>query len=614
MTWDFPPGPHSDPSLARPTVATIPLHPFRRPPRLLILVLVAATTAFTLVVAETRISLTAIGVVYAVLGFLAVVAFRTRRLTERAPIVVTGDSVVLPAGTLTAATRSVPLEEVTSIERRGSGKRRLLIVGTRERPLVLPVAALVEVDGVDRLRRAVRDAMRAKPEGLALVAAMAEREAAGRSAGRRPPRATMTLVAVVGVVFVLELATGALDDKSMLLRLGANAPILVRLGEWWRPITANLLHISFMHVYFNAAALLSLGTMLERSLGTSRFVVAALTAGVAGHLTSVIAGRLQVVSAGASAIAFGLMGALLLINVRHRRRLPTGFVLGRRQWILLLGINGAISLLPMVDGLAHLGGLLGGAFPMLLFAHRLEMGPRMRAACSGVATALVLLYVAAVGATTFHFVTDDADPARELAAALLAPGTMKPEQLNDIAWSIALDRTSTPELLARAEDAARRAGTMTPGNGIALDTRAYLLHRLGRADEACTLERRAAWLTTTPETFTMLHRFLTERNRESPTPPVRIERSGGQLVARATGHDGAVVYASVVGERRIGGLLRVVLPAGADEGHAPAPRDLPDVARFDVLLVDTEPIRPEQPGATMQVAYRGLDATTLGLP
>jgi membrane associated rhomboid family serine protease len=243
MTSDHPPGTYPDPALARPPLATIPLRPFRRLPWLLIILLAAAAAVFTLVVTETRTPIAAIGAVYAALGFLTVLAFRRRRLSERPPIVVTTDAVVLPAGALTARTRTVALEDVTSIEERGSAQRRLLIIGTRQKPLILPRAALVHADGVERLRHAVRTAIMARPDGLTRVAEMADREAAGRSAGRRPPRATMSLLAAVGVVFVIELATGALGDRTMLLRLGANSPILVRAGQWWRPFTANLLHL-----------------------------------------------------------------------------------------------------------------------------------------------------------------------------------------------------------------------------------------------------------------------------------------------------------------------------------------------------------------------------------
>ena len=260
------------------------------------------------------------------------------------------------------------------------------------------------------------------------------------------------------------------------------------------------------------------------------------------------------------------------MNVRHRRRLPAGFVLGRRQWLFLLGINTAISLLPMVDGLAHLGGALGGALPMLVFAHRLEIGPRMRAACAGVATGLVLLYVAGIGVAAFHFVADKADPSTELAIALLATRGGDAKQLNDVAWSIAIDRASTPELLARAEEAARRAVAAKPNDGNLLDTRAYVLHRLGREDDACMLERRAAWLVPSSPIFTMLRRFLAEQRARSSVPPVRIERIGDDLVVEAPGHAGAAVYASVTGARRLAGLLRVVLPAGADATRAATAR------------------------------------------
>lgn len=578
------------------------------------LVLVAAV-AFGYLAVAMHAPLRAIAALYGALAVVAAVAvvLRRRGLTERPPIVVGTDVIVLPAGAFTTRTRTIALDDVTSIERRGSARRPLLVVGTHERPFVLPADALVDGDGVARLRDAVRAATIARPDGLARVAAMAAREATGRSAGRRAARGTMALVAVVAIVFAIELATGALDSRTMLLRLGANSPILVRQGEWWRPITANLLHLSFLHLYFNAGALLSLGTMLERSLGTSRFVVAALTAGVAGMVTSVYAGRMQVVSAGASAIAFGLMGALLFVNVRHRRDLPAGYLIGWRQWLFLLGINGAISLLPFVDGLAHLGGLIGGALPMVVLANRLEMRRGVRTVATAAATVLVLVYVVGVGAAAVHFVTDRGDPTGRLAAGLLDGRAVDVERLNDLAWTVATDRRSPRDLLVRAETAARRAAEAMPDDGNVLDTQAYLLHRLGRTDDAIARERRAAWLAPSSGTFTMLHRFLVERS-PTTTDAGRIDVVNGALVVAVPGRAGAVVYGSVRGDDGAAGLLRVVLPADAETARTPLPPDFPDDARVDVLLADVDPSRPEQPRATPRATYHALDDATRGLP
>src|SRR5262245_45773373 len=112
MSFDRQPESGPDPALV--PLATIPLRPFRTVSRPLVMLLSATATIFTLVVMDTRTPLAVIAGVYAALGFVAFLAFGRRRLAERPPIVVTHDAVVLPTGSLTARTRAVAIDDVTS--------------------------------------------------------------------------------------------------------------------------------------------------------------------------------------------------------------------------------------------------------------------------------------------------------------------------------------------------------------------------------------------------------------------------------------------------------------------------------------------------------------------
>jgi rhomboid protease GluP len=595
-----------DPPAAEVSLATFALAPPPRRRTAFVTAVMGALVAVTVAGVAQSVDVMTIGVAWVVVGILAAVAIRRRSTGAPPPVVVTSTRLLVPASPSGGRLRAIPLDDIRAIEEHGRSARRLVVVDRYDRVAFLPIAAFVEPDGPARLRHVVREAMAARPGGPERVARMAAREAEGDGLAAFRPRATMALVAVVGVVFGLELATGALDDTQMLLALGASAGALVRRGQWWRLVTANLLHLSFIHIYFNAGALMSFGTMLERLVGSARFLVAALLAGIVGGLTSIAAGR-HGIAAGASGIAFGLMGALLCVNLLHRRHLPPGYAIGTRQWLVLLGINGAISLLPMIDGMAHLGGLVGGVLATLALAWRLDMTSRLRSIARVLAAALVLVYVAGIGAAAIHFATD----ADEDFAALVDTSRFDADELNYFAWEVATARRSSPRLLAHAEDAARRAVARRPKDGNVRDTLAYVVHRLGRRDEALRIEREAAWLTPLPDTFGMLHRFLREARIPESRRRASITRAGDDVVVVADA--GAVVYAATR-DGSATGLLRVVLPADTATGRAPAPPSLGPGATFEVLLVDDAAARPERPSAKTQIEHQPLAPGVAKLP
>jgi rhomboid protease GluP len=191
--------------------------------------------------------------------------------------------------------------------------------------------------------------------------------------GRRPV-ATWALVAVVLAVYGLEVLWGAVDNTPAMVSMGALVPGRIRDGEWWRLISCTFLHGSFTHLAFNTFVLLMLGSVLERILGTSRFLVLYGTSALAGSLASFLAGD-ERISVGASGALWGLLAAQAVLAFRPRGLLPTALIeRAKRGAMTNLILNVAISFLPRVDFAAHFGGGAMGA--LLLGTGLLTAGVR----------------------------------------------------------------------------------------------------------------------------------------------------------------------------------------------------------------------------------------------
>jgi membrane associated rhomboid family serine protease len=142
----------------------------------------------------------------------------------------------------------------------------------------------------------------------------------------------------------------------------------VAAGDWWRVITGGFLHASPLHLLMNMFLLWLLAKELEPSLGHLRFGLVYAVSLVGGSL-GVIFLSPDTIAVGASGAIFGLMGALVVLQLRARQN-PWNTGLGG-----LLVINLVITFL--VPGIAiggHLGGLLAGALAGLLVTP--DEGPR----------------------------------------------------------------------------------------------------------------------------------------------------------------------------------------------------------------------------------------------
>jgi rhomboid protease GluP len=188
------------------------------------------------------------------------------------------------------------------------------------------------------------------------------------------PILTWVLLAAIVAMFGVETAVGGSTNSTVLIRLGAKVNSLIAEGQYWRMFTLMFLHIGLAHLFFNAYALVIIGTELERLFGSGRFLAVYLLSGLFGSLASYA--FTPNLAAGASGAIFGLIGALAAFFLLHRERLGSWGRMRLANIALLVVINlvfGATQ--PGIDNVAHLGGLLSGFGLGWALAPRYKLDP-----------------------------------------------------------------------------------------------------------------------------------------------------------------------------------------------------------------------------------------------
>lgn len=170
----------------------------------------------------------------------------------------------------------------------------------------------------------------------------------------------------------------------------------VAAGQWWRMVSAVLLHGSVFHILFNMWALYVFGPQIERESGALSFLAIYLSSAAGGSLFVFWISDPFTFSIGASGAIFGLFGVWLAGAYRLRH---TYF--GRRvlsQLGILLAINFALPLfIPNIAWEAHLGGIVSGAAIGLLWSAQRQRGHR----ALGLTVSALAVGILAVGAAFF---------------------------------------------------------------------------------------------------------------------------------------------------------------------------------------------------------------------
>ena len=292
--------------------------------------------------------------------FLVVPAAARLRFAREGAVRLTGEHAVLPPSRLGLVPAKVPYGGMRLVLlQRGAADARL-VISTRVRVYTLRadhvggVATLTELyQGI--LLRMGREAVMRNEMGLAAARRMME----------RPARVTTALLFGLAFVYLWQMQSGGDHvghELAALLQMGALFPPLVWEGEWYRLVSATVLHGNLLHIFFNGFALKELGGLVERLIGRERYLLVYVFSALAGSAASVLAGR-AVPSVGASGAVFGILGALFAAQILRGRAIPPGARQSITWWSCVLAFYFVVLplLVTQVDHLAHLGGFVAGA-------------------------------------------------------------------------------------------------------------------------------------------------------------------------------------------------------------------------------------------------------------
>jgi membrane associated rhomboid family serine protease len=163
------------------------------------------------------------------------------------------------------------------------------------------------------------------------------------------------IIAACVLFYILQMALPSWFTDSLILSRSS------LLSAPWTLITYMFLHASILHIFFNMLMLFFFGPILERQIGSFRFLGLYLGSGILAGLVQVLFFGGNVL--GASAAIFGVMGALAMLMPDLRIYLY--FVPMKIIYAVLLFAFLDIIMIPSGDQVAHLAHLAGLAVGLM---------------------------------------------------------------------------------------------------------------------------------------------------------------------------------------------------------------------------------------------------------
>jgi membrane associated rhomboid family serine protease len=183
---------------------------------------------------------------------------------------------------------------------------------------------------------------------------------------RRRVSAVVVLIAVNAAIFAYEVLRPRVRDEFQdFYGLSAAG---IEEGRWWQLITHAFLHANIWHLLFNMITLWFAGRIVERVMGTSRFLALYVASAVAGGLA-------QTFLEGGNALLLGASGAVCGVIVAFATMFPEAPIVLLLFFVIPLkfrakylgwGLAGSSLLLfvlgfePWIGHAAHLGGCVAG--------------------------------------------------------------------------------------------------------------------------------------------------------------------------------------------------------------------------------------------------------------
>jgi len=133
--------------------------------------------------------------------------------------------------------------------------------------------------------------------------------------------------ALVVVISLICLLLQVFDPVSTQWLRYERDPIIV--GQWWRLISGNFVHLSWEHLLMNLAGLVLIWILLSRLLTTTQWLIVILTGSLAVGLGLLAFNPQLDWYVGLSGMLHGMFVVGLINNIRRGYRL---------EWLLLLGL------------------------------------------------------------------------------------------------------------------------------------------------------------------------------------------------------------------------------------------------------------------------------------
>ena len=180
------------------------------------------------------------------------------------------------------------------------------------------------------------------------------------SLSRKECPITILLASVNILVLLLDLL---LDGK--IIEIGAKSSYGIINGEFWRLLTPIFLHADIFHLVTNLFGILVFGSIIEKKLGSMKFVAIYVLSGIYGNTFSFYFS--PYLGVGSSGSVFGVLASLLTyfyLNKNMFGYIAKEYLISIITIISISLIFGFIS--SGIDNAAHLGGILSGLIISLL--------------------------------------------------------------------------------------------------------------------------------------------------------------------------------------------------------------------------------------------------------
>ena len=178
------------------------------------------------------------------------------------------------------------------------------------------------------------------------------------------PFVTVSLIAINVIFFIVLSCMGNTEDANFMWNMGADfGPSFFSDHEYWRVITAMFMHFGFIHLAGNMIYLAFAGNQAEKTIGHLKFFLIYMLSGI---LSGIISNAYYfmtdqyTVSAGASGAIYGIIGIIICLTAKNRKRIGTQQMTVRIVLIIAFVLYSNFAIGEGIDVVAHIAGLITG--------------------------------------------------------------------------------------------------------------------------------------------------------------------------------------------------------------------------------------------------------------